>query len=127
MDLKLFADWLKNGFDEALKKQYVQQPVVLLIDGAKVHLSIEALEFCAENKIILYTLYLNATHLIQPLDLALMGLIKKIYEEMRKWVMANIREVFDKYRFVEVFKATYEQSCILQNAVEGFECSGIVP
>ena len=41
--------------------------------------------------------------------------------------MANIREVFDKYRFVEVFKATYEQSCILKNAVEGFECSGIVP
>ena len=109
MDSKLFADWLKNGFDEALKKWHVQRPVVLLIDRAKVHLSIEASEFCAENKIILYTLYPNATHLIQPLDLALMGSIKKIYkEEMRKWVTANIGEVFDKYRFVEVFKATYE-------------------
>ena len=73
-------------------------------------------------------LYLNATHLIQPLNLALMGFIKKIYkEEMHRWVMANIREVFDKYMFVEVFKATYEQSCILRNAFEGFECSGIVP
>ena len=57
-----------------------------------------------------------------------MGSIKKIYkEEMRKWVTANIGEVFDKYRFVEVFKATYERSCVLKNAVEGFECSGIVP
>ena len=123
MDSKLFADWLKNGFDEALKKWHVQQPVVLLIDGAKVHLLIEASEFCAENKIILYTLYLNTTHLIQPLDLALMGSIKKIYkEEMRKWVTANIGKVFDKYRFVEVFKATYERSCVLKNAVKGFEC-----
>ena len=108
MDTKLFTDWLKNGFNKCLKKQHVRRPILLLIDGAKVHLSIEASEFCAKNKIILYTLYPNTTHLIQPLDLVLMGLIKKIYkEEMCKWVTENIGKVFDKYCFVEVFKAMY--------------------
>ena len=46
---------------------------------------------------------------------------------MRKWVMENIGQVFDKYCFVEVFKSTYNRSCNLTNAVEGFESAGIVP
>ena len=102
--------------------------MLLLIDGAKVHLSIEASEFCAENEIILYTLYPNATQLIQLLDLALMGSMKKIHkDEMRKWVIANIGETFDKYHFVEVFKETYNWSCTLTNAIKGFEKAGLVP
>ena len=75
MDTKLFAEWLEHGFNEDI----ITKLVILFIDGAKVHLSIEALEFCAKNDIIIYTLYPNATHLIQPLDLALMGLMKNIY------------------------------------------------
>ena len=73
-------------------------------------------------------MYPNATHLIQPLDLALMGSMKNIYkEEMRKWLMRNIGETFDKYRFVEVFRETYQWSCTVINAVQGFEKAGIVP
>ena len=102
--------------------------MILFIDRAKVHLSIEASEFCTYNDIILYTLYPNATHLIQPLDLALMGSVKSVYkEEMRKWLMRNIGETFDKYRFVKVFKETYQRSCTVINAVQGFEKAGIIP
>ena len=98
------AKWLEHGFNEDIKQCNVTKPVILFIDGAKVHLSINASEFCTRNDIILYTLYPNATHLIQLLDLALMGSMKNIYkEEMRKWLVHNIRETFDKYRFVEVF------------------------
>ena len=41
--------------------------------------------------------------------------------------MCNIGEMFDKYRFVEVFRETYKQSCTVINAVQGFEKAGIVP
>ena len=102
--------------------------MILFIDGAKVHLSIKASEFCARNDIILYTLYPNATQLIQPLDLVLMGSMKNIYkEEMRKWLVHNIGETFDKYRFVEVFRETYQWSCMVINAVQGFKKAGIIP
>ena len=128
MDTKLFAEWLEHGFNEDIKQRSVTKPVILFIDGAKVHLSIEASEFCTRNNIILYTLYPNATHLIQPLDLALMGSMKNIYkEEMRKWLMRNIGETFDKYRFVEVFRETCQRSCTVINAVQSFEKAGIVP
>ena len=108
MDSKLFVEWLENGFNECIIRRKVTKPVVLLIDGARAHLSVEASEFCATNGIILYTLYPNATHLIQPLDLTLMSSVKTAYkEEMRQWYMRNIGDNFDKYRFVEVFKDTY--------------------
>ena len=128
MDMKLFAEWLEHGFNEDIKRHNVTKPVILFIDGVKVHLSIEASEFCARNDIILYTLYPNAMHLIQPLDLALMGSMKNIYkEEMRKWLMRNIRDMFNKYRSMEVFRETYQWSCMVINAVQGFEKAGIIP
>ena len=128
MDTKLFAEWLEHGFNEDIKQCNITKPVILFIDGAKVLLSIEALEFCARNDIILYTLYPNATHLIPSLDLALMGSMKNIYkEEMCKWLVHNIGETFDKYRFVEVFQETYQRSYTVINAVQGFEKAGIVP
>ena len=128
MDTKLFADWLENGFNDCIVRRRVTKPVILFIDGAKVHLSIEASEYCSRNNIILYTLYPNATHIIQPLDLVLMGSVKSTYkEEMRKWLVNHVGETFDKYRFVEVFKETYMRSCNVTNAVQGFEKAGIAP
>ena len=94
----------------------------------KVHLSIEASEFSTRNDIILYTLYPNATHLIQPLDLVLIGSMKNIYkEEMCKWLMHHIGETFNKYRFVEVFPETYQWCCTVINAVQGFKKARIIP
>ena len=46
----------------------MRKPVLLLIDGTKCHILIQTREFYKENNIILYTLYLNTTHLIQLLD-----------------------------------------------------------
>ena len=128
METNLFYDYLQNGFEPAIAQRNITQPVLLLIDGARCHSSIKASEFCEENGIYLYTLYPNATHLIQPLDLALMGSMKKVYrEEMRKWYLDNIGEVFDKYQFVDVFRTMYDRSVTLSNAVTGYEIAGIYP
>ena len=76
----------------------------------------------------MYTLFPNAMHIIQPLDLVLMGSIKKSYrEEMRKWLLANIGEAYDKYQFIDVFHSTYDTSATMSNAVRGFEIAGIYP
>ena len=82
------------------------KPILLLIDGAKCHLSIQASEICDENEILLYVLFPNATHLIQALDLVLMNAVKTIglyNEEVRTWLMKNPGELFDKYSLIDVF------------------------
>ena len=128
MDSRLFREYLENGFNVALAEIQVRRPVLLLIDGAQCHLSIEASEFCDANFIYLYTLYPNAMHIIQPLDLVLMGLLKKNYhEEMKKWLINHIGQVFDKYEFIEVFTSTYKLSATLENVKKGFEVAGLHP
>ena len=67
MDMELFHSWLENAFNESLIKQHVKKPVLLLIDGPKCHILIQAGEFCKENNTIFYTLYPNATHLYSHL------------------------------------------------------------
>ena len=128
MDTCLFREYLENGFNKALADRHVQRPVLLLIDGARCHLSIEASEYCDQNGIYLYTLYPNAMHLLQPLDLLLMGSLKTNYRsEMKKWYTKNIGAIFDKYEFIKVFRSTYDLSDMLINAANGFEVSGIYP
>ena len=65
MDSELFAQWLENGFNVDITQQRITKPVLLLVDGAKVHISIESAEYCVSNGIYLYTLYPNSTHITQ--------------------------------------------------------------
>ena len=104
------------------------KPVFLLIDGAKCYIPIQAREFCKNNNIILYTLYLNATHLIQLLDLVLMNIVEMNYQnEVRNWLRNNLRALYDKYTFIQVFKEVWVKSAKVEYAIKGFEEAGIYP
>ena len=66
MDADLFEKWLEELFVPKIDKAHIPKPVLLVIDGAKYHISLPISKLCNDN-IILYMLLLNATHLIQPL------------------------------------------------------------
>ena len=53
MDMVLFHSWVEKGFNESIIECHVKKLVLLLIDGAKCHISIQASEYCKENNIIL--------------------------------------------------------------------------
>ena len=100
----------------------------MFVDGAKVHISIEAAEYCATNGIYLYVLYPNLTHITQPLNLVFNGLIKNMYcQEMRQWVFDNMGKHYDKFHFIKVFEKTFNKSAMGRNAAAGFEKAGIYP
>ena len=79
MDQDLFYNWLEQSFILVIERHCVPKPVLLLIDGAKVHILLFILELCNGSNIILYTYLLNSTHLLQALDLELMGYVKTMY------------------------------------------------
>ena len=79
MDQDLFYNWLEQSFILEIKRHHVPKPVLLLIDRVKVHILLFISELCHENNIILYTYLPNSTHLLQALDLELMGSIKTTY------------------------------------------------
>ena len=104
MDQDLFLNWLEQSFIPKIEKCRVPKPVLLLINGAKVHISLFISELCDKHNIILYTYLPNSTHLLQALDLMLMGSVKTTYrQEVWKWMSNNIEKSYDKLGFMQVF------------------------
>ena len=60
----LFLEVLKD-FDKHLNMENIERPVVLIIDGASAHISLQSTEFCLTNKIQPILLKPNMTHLLQ--------------------------------------------------------------
>ena len=128
MDAELFKKWLEESFIPKIEKACIPKLVLLVINGAKCHISLPISELCDDNNIILYTLLLNVTHLIQPLDLSLVGSIKTNYQEcICKWLQNNPGGIYDKNAFIEVFAKVHNKAATVENAVSGFHHAGIFP
>ena len=128
MDVDLFKKWLEESFKPKIDRACIQKPILLVINGAKCHISLPISELCDENNIILYMLLPNATHLIQPLDLSLMGSIKTDFQEcVCKWLQSNPGGIYDKNAFIEVFAEVHNKAATVENAVSGFCHAGIFP
>ena len=111
MDVDLFKKWLEELFIPKIDRAHIPMPILLVIDRVKCHISLPISELCDDNNIILYMLLPNATHLIQPLNLSLMGSIKTNYWEcMCKWLQDNPGGVYDKNTFIEVFAKVHKKA-----------------
>ncbi|KAF0708480.1 hypothetical protein AaE_013195 [Aphanomyces astaci] len=83
MNEDIFTEWLKH-FSKTIT---VSRPVLLIFDGLASHYSTAIVELCTSLGIILLCLPSNATHLFQPLDVAVFGpykteIRKAIFDEM---------------------------------------------
>ena len=128
MDQNLFLQWLRSVFEPTITAMRLTRPVLLIIDGARVHLSMWISEFCDEHNIILYVLHPNSTHLTQPLNLSLMGSVKVHYKEsVRRWIADNPFTTYDKFAFPKAFADMWKRAATVENAAKGFRVAGIYP
>lgn len=75
MNGALFFEYIPNPW---LLSNSIELPVILFLVGHASHLNIQTSAFCCENGIILIALYPNATHLIQPMDVAVFRSVKGV-------------------------------------------------
>ena len=72
IDSELFLSWLKKIF---LKYATSPRPILLLTDGHK-SITLEVVDTCRENEIILFCLPPHTTHALQPPDVAVFKSLK---------------------------------------------------
>jgi hypothetical protein len=46
---------------------------MLLFNGHESHVTLEAVQYCEDNKIVLFCLPSHSTHILQPLDIGVFG------------------------------------------------------
>jgi hypothetical protein len=80
-DSNISLQWFKRVFDPETKERANGRPRVLILDGFGTHETLEILEYCFANNIILCRLPSHTSHKLQPCDVAAFGPLKTAYRE----------------------------------------------
>ena len=125
MDRILFEHWFSRHF-----LQYVpsSRPILLLLDGHSSHFSPRAVELAAKEKIIVFTLPPNTTHLTQPLDKGIFGPLKQAWRRVcHEFVTRNPGRVITRYDFSPLFSEAWIEAMTPKNILAGFRVTGVHP
>lgn len=109
-------------------KANVDDKILLIVDGHSSHKYLEALLFAKANGIVLLCLPPHCTHHMQPLDVSFFGPLKTYYDqEISKWLKNHPGKVVTQFQIGGLFNEAYCKAASVQNAINGFAKTGIVP
>ena len=125
IDSEIFHDWFKFHF---LLHAPAVRPLLLLLDGHSSHFHPGSIELAARDRVIIFCLPPNTTHLLQPLDKGVFGPLKThwnlaCHDFMRK----NPGQVITEYSFMKVFYEAFYDATTPRNITSAFRTTGIFP
>ena len=126
-DSFLSLQWLKLVFDPQTKELANQKPWVLICDGFGTHESLEILEFCLENNIILCRLPSHTSHNLQPLDVSIFGPLKTAYRSQVERLERECVGTIGKEHFVPMYSPARAQPFTSRNIRAGWSKAGLFP
>jgi hypothetical protein len=113
-DSKISLEWLRRVFDPQTKEQANQKPRVLICDGFGTHETVEVLEFCFANSIILCRLPSHTSHKLQPCDLSAFAPLKTAY-----------RDQVERLDFIAMYSPARLTAFSKKNILAGWAKSGL--
>lgn len=130
MTITEFLDYLEKVFASKIRAGVLKGPLILFVDGHSSHFSLEISEFCELYEIILIALYPNATHILQPLDVAVFKIIKSCWDSLLiKKSAVDFEFSINNHTFAKLlaeFCIKYKDK-LVSSAQEGFEDTGLYP
>ena len=125
IDQELFDLWFTRHF---LRYAPPVRPLLLLMDGHSSHYCPMTIKSAAREKVILFSLPPNTTHLTQPLDKAIFGPLKMFWREVsHHFVVDNPGSRVTKSNFSRLFSEAWIQALTPRNIVSGFRITGVYP
>lgn len=128
VNAKIFELWIDHFVDNV--PEHVPRPLLLICDGCPSHLSAAVANRCEQRGVVLKLLPPNATHLVQPLDVAVCrGFKREVSKLLRQLLRASAYQSVSRKEVVAVASAAYK-SKIIGNpsaAINGFRCCGLYP
>jgi len=90
------------------------------MDSYQSYITIEALQFCIDSKIIVLCLPIYTTHLLQPLDVGPFRPLAIVYKAgiQERGYLNTIYNV-NKLEFLEVYKTARLRGILKENVIKG--------
>lgn len=105
-----------------------EDQILLIVDNHASHISLEAVDFCRDNGIVLLSLPPHCTHRVQPLDVSFFGPLKKYYsQQCDVWMTKNPGRAITEYHVAGLFADPYSKAATVGIALSGFRSTGIFP
>jgi len=106
----------------------VDNKVLLILDNHESHLTVEGIDFCKANGVILLTIPPHTSNKLQPLDRTIYGPFKTFYNQAcEDWMNTHPGQVLSIYDLAPLCWKAYERSATPANVKAGFQSTGIFP
>ena len=121
--------WLKQVFDRETKGKARRSYRLLILDGYRSHISMEFIDYCDNNRILLGVFPPHATHSLQPLDVVMFKPLATAYtNELAHFMEASQGFTsITKRDFFRMFYAAWQLSVHEKNILCAFEATGLAP
>jgi hypothetical protein len=104
------------------------RPLLLIIDGAECHLSMEAMNICRDNDIRVLALPSHHSHILQVADVGVFSSFKTHWKRIcDDYHRAHPNAILNRYNVMPLIGSAWRQSMTAENVVAGFRHTGTYP
>jgi hypothetical protein len=126
-DSKISLEWLKRVFDPQTKGLANGKPRVLICDGFGTHETLEILEFCLKNNILLCRLPSHTSHKLQPCDVGPFAPLKTAYRDEVERLNRGGIDVIGKEHFTSLYAPARIKALTERNIRAGWTKTELFP
>lgn len=128
MTSEAFYEYFTNVFYPFVEKSGIPLPIVVFLDGHVSHLSIDLSSFCREKQIEICCFPSHATHILQPLDVAVFfPLTKKWKSLVRNCRIKNEGGDLQKHDVPALLSELIQSKDFIETIRNGFRTCGLYP
>ncbi|KAF1818521.1 DDE-domain-containing protein [Dissoconium aciculare CBS 342.82] len=126
-DSQISFDWLRLVFDPQTKERANGKLRVLICDGFGTHETLEVLEFCFANDIVLCRLPSHTSHKLQPCDVAVFAPLKAAYRDNVERLERGGVSAIGKQHLTYLCSPARERAFTKRNILAGWSKAGLFP
>lgn len=126
-DSKISLEWLTRVFEPQTRERANGKPRVLICDGFGTHATLEILEHCFANNILLCRLPSHTSHKLQPCDIAVFAPLKVAYRDNVERMERVGVNAIGKQHFTALYSLARELSFTRRNVFAGWSKGGLFP
>jgi hypothetical protein len=121
--------WLKQVFDRRTKPKARNSWRLLILDGHGSHVTMDFIDYCYQNKILLIIYPPHSTHTLQPLDVVLFKPLSTAYTNQISAFIERCQGLtsMSKRDFLPLFLSAWETALKEETILRAFEATGISP
>ena len=121
--------WLEDVFDRYTKEKCRRSYRLLILDGHGSHLTMDFIEYCHQNRILLAIFPPHSTHTLQPLDVVMFKPLSSAYSaelaHHQQHALGHL--AIKKGDFFLLFWSAWITSFKKETIIKSFEATGIWP